>query len=88
LVVNRREDGASQHESSNDPEEGQGKISVGRRRRRDSIESDEFEISIRVSYRTLALVFFIFNILGRIVDHLSGKDLSGLSEKLTWLFPF
>jgi len=63
-------------------------ITVGRRRRRDTVESSELEVNIRVSYKTLAVVFLIFNVLGRIVDHLSGSDLSGLSEKLSWLVPF
>jgi hypothetical protein len=86
-VVNRREDDANS--SDEQPNlQGNGKLSVGRRRRRDTVESNELEIHIIVSYKTLALVFLIFNVLGGIINHLSGNSLSQFSEKLLGLLPF
>jgi len=40
------------------------------RRRRDEISLGDLEITLKVSYKTLALVFLIFNVLSHIIDSL------------------
>jgi len=61
---------------------------INRRRRRDKIETNEIEVTIRVSYKTLAMIFALFGVLNRIVDSLSSSELSRYSETLTGLLPF
>lgn len=58
------------------------------RPRRDDPSDGEFRVTIAVSYKTLAIIFLIFNVVGHIIDSLTGADLSRYSEKLTSLLPF
>jgi len=58
------------------------------RRRRDTIGANELGIKIEVSYKTLALIFALFSVLGHIVDSVTRTDLSKYSETLLGIFPF
>lgn len=82
LVVSRREDDAQ-------PSDDLSKvIRIGRRHRRDEAEHEGLELRLSVSYKTLAVVFALFNVLGHIIDMVSKQDISNASEMLLGLFPF
>nr|QDH86990.1 MAG: hypothetical protein H3BulkLitter17443_000003 [Leviviridae sp.] len=48
----------------------------------------ELDVRIRVSYRTLAVVFAFFSVVGHIIDSVTRADLSTVSEMLFGWFPF
>jgi hypothetical protein len=49
-------------------------IKLGRRRRRDDIEFNELDLKIRVSYKTLLLVFVLFDVAHKVVSTLSDSE--------------
>jgi len=61
---------------------------INRRHRRDEISNNEIEVTVRVSYKTLAMIFALFGVANRIIESLSGTDLSRVSETLSGLIPF
>lgn len=82
---------ASRREDDVDLPEGRDEshvFSVGRRRRRDQVEVNELDIRIKVSYKTLSMIFVLFSLLNRLVGSLSDKDLTVVSEKLFGWIPF
>jgi hypothetical protein len=48
----------------------------------------ELDVRIRVSYRTLAVIFALFSLVGHIIDSVTRTDLSNVSETLFGWFPF
>jgi len=88
LVVNRREDGAQPSTEGEDLERDDHLLKIGKRRRRDDVEVNELDIRIKVSYKTLTMVFVLFSLADRIINSLSERDLSIVSEKLFGWFPF
>jgi hypothetical protein len=63
-------------------------IRIGGRHRQDEPEHEGLDIRVSVSYKTLAVIFAMFSVLGHIVDTVSSRDLSSLSEKLVDWSPF
>lgn len=47
------------------------RLSLGRQLRHDDVEFNELDIRLRVSYKTLLLVFVLFDVAHRIVNSLS-----------------
>lgn len=82
LVVSRREDDG---QPSDDPVRV---VRIGTRRRRDEVQHEGLELRLSVSYKTLAVIFALFNVVGHLIDTLSMQDVSNLSETLWGLFPF
>jgi len=48
----------------------------------------ELDVRIRVSYRTLAVIFALFSVVGHIIDSVTRTDLTTVSEMLFGWFPF
>jgi hypothetical protein len=49
-------------------------LKIGRRSHRDDVEFNELDIKIRISYKTLVLVFVLFDVFHKIVNSLSDSD--------------
>nr|QDH86619.1 MAG: hypothetical protein H2Bulk361168e332_000002 [Leviviridae sp.] len=81
LVANRREGDAQ-------PSSDRKVIWIGKRHRRDDPDHEGLELRLSVSYKTLAVIFALFNVVGHIVDTVSRRDISHVSETLWGLFPF
>jgi len=82
LVANRSESGAPAG-----VEAPKGVLTSGRKRRRlSNAEDTGIDVHIQVSYKTLAQIVVVVQILSRIADAVLGLDLSSLSEKLTGMF--
>jgi len=81
LVVSRREDDTQ-------PSADRKIVWIGRRHRQDETDHEGLELRLSVSYKTLAVVFALFNVVGHIVDMVSKRDISHVSETLWGLFPF
>lgn len=77
MVVNRSEDDVDQRLEVENPERDY-LLQLGGRRHRDDVEFNELDIKIKVSYKTLLLVFVLFDISHRIINSLSDSSLSGL----------
>jgi len=80
-VANRREDEVR-------PSDDRKIVWIGRRHRHDDSDHEGLELRLSVSYKTLAVVFALFNVVGHIVDTVSRRDISHVSEMLWGLFPF
>lgn len=77
MVVNRSEDDVDRNLEVENPERDY-LFQLGGRRHRDDVEFNELDIKIKVSYKTLLLVFVLFDISHRIINSLSDSSLSGL----------
>lgn len=71
-MVNRSEGDA--HPDSGPTPEREFGIQFGRRRRRDDVEFNELDVKVRVSYRTLLLVFVLFDVFHKFINSSSVSD--------------
>jgi hypothetical protein len=68
LVVSRSEDGESE------VEEEKYLLQLGHHRHRDDVEFNELDIKVRISYKTLLLVFVLFDVFHKIVNAVSDSN--------------
>jgi len=76
-VVSRSEDGTSygQGEKVAPEKDPSYRLRLGRSRHRDDVEFNELDIKVKVSYKTLLLVFVLFDVFHKVVNALSDSAL-------------
>jgi len=68
--VSRSEDKSDHPEDTGPYEYKAYKLTGGRARRRDDLDFNELDVRIRVSYKTLLLVFVLLDVFGKVTNAL------------------
>jgi hypothetical protein len=74
LVVSRSEGGDPYPERVDPEKDHQYVLRMGKRRHRDDVEFNELDIKIKISYKTLLLVFVLFDVFHKIVNSLGDSE--------------
>jgi hypothetical protein len=77
-VVCRSEDAGESAEQVAPELEPEYLLKLGRQRHRDDVEFNELDIRLKISYKTLLLVFVLFDVSHRIITSASDSNFWGL----------